>query len=158
MMAALLTAAQEHEPTNAERAASLLQQADADGDGGLSNGEVRSALHLDPTGPAAGLEKIGAAFDRLDGDRDGRLGASELAAGLDRLALDPDAAMRLKPDIASFLVQQADADGDSRLTADDIAAGLGGAVDTAALAAGIARWDLDQDGGLDVDELRAALR
>ena len=156
VLAALLSQAQDHEPTTTEQAAALLDEADADGDGGLNSAEVRSALRLDPDGPEAGLQTIDAAFARLDLDGDGRLDRPELESGLDGLGRNPDPPLRILPAAVHLLIHDADADGDGRVSSDDIMAQLGAAVDRAALETGIARWDLDNDGRLSVDELQMA--
>ena len=156
MLAALLLPARDHEPTTTEQAGALLEQADADGDGGLNGAEVRLALRLDPDGPEAGLQAIDTAFARLDLDANGRLDRPELESGLGGLGRNPDPPLRVLPGFVSLLVHDADADGDGRVSADDLIARLGPGADRAALDTGIARWDLDDDGGLSVDELQMA--
>jgi Ca2+-binding EF-hand superfamily protein len=158
MMAALLTATQDHEPTADEQAASLVEQADADGDGGLSNAEVRSAMHLDPAGPEADLQRIDTRFSELDADGDGRLDESDLTSALGDLGGNSDSTIHFRPDIARLLIHDSDTDGDGRVTCDEIVSRLSDmALDADALRPGLARWDVDRDGGLSVDELRGAL-
>jgi Ca2+-binding EF-hand superfamily protein len=59
-------------------ASQLIKTADSDGDGSVSQDEVKSLL-----GDAAGGDGFATAFGKLDGDSDGKLSASELASAID---------------------------------------------------------------------------
>lgn len=146
-----LSALLQAQETGSDAAADVIDEADTNGDGTVSLGELAASLGTDEA-------SVSRAFARVDADADGEINASELEAGL-KSAGGPRGHRSPPPsstDVATSLLTEADSDNGGSLSLDEIAMALG-RDDPSTLSNAFAALDTNGDGGLGGDELTSAV-
>lgn len=165
-------------PDAAQLASKLLELADTDGNGGISQTEFSSLIPSGESSSATSSDQVSSLFSQLDADGDSALSSQETQVAIESLLHQmriqgnpalfqpppppPPPVNSDSPEEAAELLARADTDGDTSLDATEFSGALNGASSSnsdnqaARIQSMFTDADTDSDGHLTASELEAA--